>query len=630
MIRTAKSVVFAETEEMFQKDNCSPVLTKEGEITITTSFTEGKGHSSHKNDITMKRKSANYLSSKKSNATSDTTSDKLRRTKSEGNMKGSKTDLLSMGGSERHSRTSRQSSDSLQEVSDFPVKPYYTDNSDHTVSIPWRLRMKESKYTLRYRRNFKKEIEAQTSFNLSDVDEQEEEDAMKLERTFIKLRFTKSRRLVRICILFIILVPILGTVMDDCDVVENDLKISRSVCIENNADATQRRIVFMTILLPISLVWFACTFFKFYIEYLPWLPSFFILLCGGCSIATTFIGKVPDSGIYMGYLFAVWLFIRIPFYTGFVISWTTVLSYCASRLAIPKLADGPLTLKAAIDMGYLIFINIVLTCAVYIWERTDRKEFIESKVEAHVRANTQNILNQIIPPAIQKRIQSNTRSEMGELSMSNGRGVIADEESDVSVLFSDIKGFTKFCSGVRAMDVVKTLNTLYNRFDRKLEKLGVYKVETIGDAYFVSANCPIKANDHARLLVQLGREMIYTCTTFRPGGTNNEDYKFEMRIGVHSGKVCAGVVGYKMPRYHLFGQTVTIAECMESSGEPGKIQISEATKRYLEEWEEESEEKLDFICVSRGRREVIPDVSLETFFIEFTSQLTSSVSTRNI
>jgi len=241
-------------------------------------------------------------------------------------------------------------------------------------------------------------------------------------------------------------------------------------------------------------------------------------------------------------------------------------------------------------------------------------------VEAHIRSNTQNLLNQIIPPAIQSRIQSqNGRIDDSDLQSDKlqERGVVADEESDVSILFSDIKGFTKFCSGVSAMDVVRALNTLYNRFDEKLEKLGAYKVETIGDAYFVSANCPVKAKDHARRLVCLGNEMIQTCNSFRPGGTTDENYKFQMRIGVHSGKVCAGVVGYKMPRYHLFGQTVTIAECMESSGEPGKVQISEVTKRYLEEWEKESNEELGFTWVPRGRREVIPDVFLDTFFIKF-------------
>jgi len=285
---------------------------------------------------------------------------------------------------------------------------------------------------------------------------------------------------------------------------------------------------------------------------------------------------------------------------------------------LSKLVPGAPATEALIDMVYLIVMNVVLTYAAYFWENTDRIEFIDTKVEAHVRANTQDLLNQIIPPAIQERIQNKNR---GEVSNSPGlvgcRGVIADEESEVSVLFSDIKGFTKFCSGVQAIDVVRALNTLYNRFDRKLEKLGVYKVETIGDAYFVSANCPIKAKDHARRLVQLGREMIQICSTFRPCGTKNENYKFEMRIGVHSGKVCAGVVGYKMPRYHLFGQTVTIAECMESSGLPGKVQISEATKQYLERWEKESKERLGFRWITRGVREVLPEVMLETYFIQF-------------
>jgi len=602
---------------MSEKKSCSPLLTKEGEITYSTSIKDSS------DGLIVARRPGILGKTKQSNAA---TSDEIRRTKSEGR-EALRTGVLRRGGSERRSVITRQATEDLREVTDFPVKPYYTDDSDHTVSIPWGLQVKPSKYTLRYRSTFKNEMDAPKSLDWSDDDEQE--GPVKLERTFIEVRFTKSRKLVRICILFMIVFPIFSAGVDDCDFVVNDLKISRSVCIENNADVIQRRIVFMTLQLPICLVWFASTFFKCYIDYLPWVPSFFVLLTGGCSIAATFIGKVPDSAIYMYYLYAVWLFIRIPFYSGFVISWTTVLSYCVSRLAsLPKMATKA---EAGIDMMYLIFLNVVLSYAAYFWERVDRKEFIDSKVEAHVRANTQKLLNQIIPPAIQTRIQNNTRSEMGELSMSGGRGVIADEENDVSVLFSDIKGFTKFCSGVQAMDVVKTLNTLYNRFDRKLEKLGVYKVETIGDAYFVSANCPIKADDHARRLVELGREMIHACTTFHPGGTDNEDYKFEMRIGVHSGKVCAGVVGYKMPRYHLFGQTVTIAECMESSGEPGKIQISEATKRYLEEYEMESEETLDFKWVSRGRREVIPEVVLETFFIDFTSELSpSSPSTHNI
>jgi len=443
--------------------------------------------------------------------------------------------LSNLSGSSRNSssRTATRTTTDDLDLCDFPVKPYYNDYSDHSTSIPKSLQVRESKWTLRFENNHEG-IDCYRASMDSMVDSMVGIKVMKgkvetppteLELSFVQLRFTKSRRFVRICIFCVILLPIFSALVDDCAFIERELQSStlRSVCIENEADVIRRRMVFMTIQLPISLLWFASTFFKFYTDWLPWIPSLFVLLYGGCSIATTIFGKLPDSGIYMNYLFVVWLFIRIPFYTAFVISWIIVISYCGARVATLSNLVPDSLLNAIIDTCYLIVMNIVLTYASYFWERTDRIEFIDSKVEAHIRANTQNLLNQIIPPAIQKRIKDQNRDAAETLDSSTmlGRGVIADEESDVSVLFSDIKGFTKFCSGVQAMDVVRTLNSLYNRFDSKLEKLGVYKVETIGDAYFVSANCPVKAKDHARRLVQLGHEMIQTCASFRPGGTRN-------------------------------------------------------------------------------------------------------------
>merc|ERR1719285_563219 len=271
-----------------------------------------------------------------------------------------------------------------------------------------------------------------------------------------------------------------------------------------------------------------------------------------------------------------------------------------------------------VELLYLFGTNICLMYASYFWERSDRIEFLESKVLEHIRKNSKNLLNQILPVAVQERIQLTLATGTDD-EAAGYRKPIADEANDVSVLFSDIKGFTKFCSSVRAMNVVRAFNSLYMTFDHSLERLGVFKVETIGDAYFVSANCPIKKLDHAKSLVILGKEMIEACSRFRPSGAGKE-YKFQMRIGIHSGKVFAGIVGRKMPRYHLFGQTVTIAECMESSGAPGKVQISEATVRYLEKWEEQSKEKLNFSWKSRGKREVINNVILETYFVEFNTR----------
>lgn len=167
-------------------------------------------------------------------------------------------------------------------------------------------------------------------------------------------------------------------------------------------------------------------------------------------------------------------------------------------------------------------------------------------------------------------------------------------------------------------------------FDAALLELNVFKVETIGDAYFVSSNCPILSEDHAERLVLLGQKMIKACAEFTPGGSTEKGYKFRMRIGVHSGKVFAGVVGYKMPRYHLFGKTVTIAEQMESSGVPGKVQISEDTKNYIEKWHKTRNKKPKFKWTRRENPvEVAGGQEMTTYLIDFPAPRSSSAARKS-
>lgn len=151
---------------------------------------------------------------------------------------------------------------------------------------------------------------------------------------------------------------------------------------------------------------------------------------------------------------------------------------------------------------------------------------------------------------------------------------IADFFDNVTVLFTDMVNFTAYSSKVSAMELVQFLNDMYTRFDTIAEKENLYKVEIIGDAYFVVGGCPIVSTTNALAVVSAATDMFAALPLLR---RNCGLPDLNIRIGVHSGPVLAGVVGSKDPRYHLFGETVTIAHFLESSGSPGQIHISEST-----------------------------------------------------
>ncbi|XP_019625060.1 PREDICTED: guanylate cyclase soluble subunit alpha-2-like, partial [Branchiostoma belcheri] len=153
--------------------------------------------------------------------------------------------------------------------------------------------------------------------------------------------------------------------------------------------------------------------------------------------------------------------------------------------------------------------------------------------------------------------------------------VEAEAHPVVSILFSDIVNFTGICERVEPMDIVRMLNKLYTSFD-VLSKLNeLYKVETIGDAYMVAGGIPVQVDDHADRVLAMAMGMMDVSKTFR---TPDGDEPIYIRVGIHSGPCMAGVVGTSMPRYCLFGNTVSLASKMESCSQPGRTNISDATK----------------------------------------------------
>ncbi|XP_060678318.1 soluble guanylate cyclase 88E-like, partial [Hemiscyllium ocellatum] len=150
---------------------------------------------------------------------------------------------------------------------------------------------------------------------------------------------------------------------------------------------------------------------------------------------------------------------------------------------------------------------------------------------------------------------------------------------DVTILFSDVVKFNEICIHITPMQVVDMLNEIYIVFDTLSEKHNVYKVETIRDAYMVVAGVPNKTTFHAHHICDMAVDMLSSIDHLKDPSTGDN---IQIRVGIHSGMVVAGVVGLKMPRYCLFGDTVNTASRMESNGVGMQIHISQTTKDHLE------------------------------------------------
>ncbi|OWF42108.1 Atrial natriuretic peptide receptor 1 [Mizuhopecten yessoensis] len=166
----------------------------------------------------------------------------------------------------------------------------------------------------------------------------------------------------------------------------------------------------------------------------------------------------------------------------------------------------------------------------------------------------------------------------------HGRPIQAETYEICTIFFSDIVGFTSLSSGSTPMEVVALLNKLYITFDEIIEKFDVYKVETIGDAYMVVSGVPNVTEAHASEIAKMALELVEESKIFVIPHRNGDNLK--IRVGLHSGHVCAGVVGMKMPRYCLFGDTVNTASRMESNGEAYRIHISDSTHTELALYDE--------------------------------------------
>ena len=178
------------------------------------------------------------------------------------------------------------------------------------------------------------------------------------------------------------------------------------------------------------------------------------------------------------------------------------------------------------------------------------------------RARSEQLLLNVLPQPIGERLK-------------RGEAPIADAFPDVSIVFSDLVGFTELSSRMPAAALVELLNEVFSELDALAAAHGVEKIKTIGDAYLAVAGIPVARDDHARAAADLAIDMLRV--------VDRRGLKLQMRVGINSGAVVAGVIGKHKFTYDLWGDAVNVASRMESSGLPGRIQISEATRRRLDD-----------------------------------------------
>ncbi len=188
---------------------------------------------------------------------------------------------------------------------------------------------------------------------------------------------------------------------------------------------------------------------------------------------------------------------------------------------------------------------------------------------AAANRSLEGLLHQILPPSVADRL-------------SRGETIDPEAFDSVTIFFSDIVGFTAISAASTPIQIVNMLNDLYTTFDAIIDNHDVYKVETIGDAYMVISGLPRRnGNLHALHIATMAIDFVAAAAQFKISHRPNE--RLQLRAGIHSGSVVAGVVGHKMPRYCLFGDTVNTASRMESTSVAMRIQISQSTYEILSE-----------------------------------------------
>lgn len=267
----------------------------------------------------------------------------------------------------------------------------------------------------------------------------------------------------------------------------------------------------------------------------------------------------------------------------------------------------------------VLYLENNLTTGAFTQERVNLLSLLSGQIAV-------SIDNAILYNNLEQKVQERTAELAQEKQKSDDllHNILPEETADelkqkgfaearqfekATILFTDFKGFTSISEKLTPQDLVRELDECFRAFDGIMEKHGIEKIKTIGDSYMAAGGIPVPNSTHAENVVRAAIEVRDWMNEYNKHKDVNR--RFEVRIGVHTGSVVAGIVGTKKFQYDIWGDAVNTASRMESSGEPGKVNISEATHELV---------KQKFSCTYRGEIEAKGKGKVSMYFVESATQ----------
>ncbi len=246
---------------------------------------------------------------------------------------------------------------------------------------------------------------------------------------------------------------------------------------------------------------------------------------------------------------------------------------------------------------WVIFVTIIIaTVCITFYQRERRIKIENMRLEALVQVRTADL--EIEKDKSDRLLRSILPDKIADkLKQTSGVKSFGENFESVTLLFSDIVGFTNVSSGHTAQEIVSALNDLFSRFDERAKELGVEKIKTIGDAYMAACGVPEENPNHAKIMIEFAKGIYEDLAKYN----ETAQIKLQIRIGLNCGPVTAGVIGTTKFIYDVWGNTVNVASRLESLASPGGIRITEDLKNQLEGTSYKFSEPIECDVKGKGR-----------------------------